>query len=366
MLMVLAACGTAGGAGAPTAGPPAAGDSGATLATQAPPPSPAPTSPSATGTTAAEPTPTARPIYAPDSVEPVTVPPAPTIVTVPLPSLIPTLPPATCGAADGTVTLAGRPVLLRAPALASRAPLVLVLHGYTGTPQSVETSSRFTDLATRVGAIVAYPQGTKVQPRGFGWASGANVFAVPDGDDVAVLSGILDELVAGHCVDPSRVLLVGESNGGGMVLRAVCDPRMNGRVTAVAPVIPAVGAATIAGCAADGLRPVPLLAVAGAADDVVPYLGTPDLLGQETWFGSVATDLNGCSTDVPLRTDPSLQVAIRTASGCAVNTALVTIGDGDHTWPGADVAAGGTQPAGGFLATEAIWALFAANVAAGN
>lgn len=368
MAFVLGACG--GGADVAdraATGPPTAGGGTAGVTSPAPTPASVTSGGAATSDAGSDEAPSStKALYEPEPVEPVTAPPAPTFQTVPLPSPVPTLAPATCTAANGTVTMAGRRVLLRAPALTGRSPVVIVLHGYTGSPESVEASSRFTDLGARVGAIVAYPRGTKVRPRGFGWSSGAGVFATPEADDVGVLAAILDELVASHCGDPSRVLLVGESNGGGMVLRAVCDPRLNGRVTAVAPVIAAVGAPTIAACGADDLRPVPLLAVAGAVDDVVPYGGQSPLLGQEAWFAEVATNLNGCLPGPPARTDPSPQVAIRTANGCTVNTALVTIGDGGHVWPGGPPVADGPAPAGGFLATEAIWALFAANVAAGN
>jgi polyhydroxybutyrate depolymerase len=371
-LLVLAACGgsTDGGSfGPPAAGQPAGQPPGQEAASPSPPPSDV-AAESTTASSAPEPSastpegsPTTR-LYDPPPVAPVVVPPA---TTLPLPTytLPTTIAPASCASADGFVTIAGHKVLLRAPALPARAALIIVLHGYTGSPEEVELTSGFTQLAARVGAIVAYPQGTKTRAGGYGWRSGAGVYETSTGDDVETIATVLSGLVAEHCADPARVLLVGESNGGGMAIKAACDPRINGHVTAVVPVIPAVGIRTLQGCDADGLRPVPLMVVAGQADDVVPFAGKPPLIGQEDWFRHVSTALNECS-DAPLgRTDPSSEVTILTASACKVNTALVVVNDGTHRWPGGP-SDNGQQQMGGFLATEAAWALFSANVAAGN
>ena len=76
---------------------------------------------------------------------------------------------------------------------------------------------------------------------GYGWNSGAGRFASSRyADDVGFLLALIDELVATACVDPARVTLLGESNGGGMVVRAVCDERLTGRVRSGVLVNPAI------------------------------------------------------------------------------------------------------------------------------
>lgn|GEM_PF-4513815 len=298
----------------------------------------------------------------PATFEPVTVPPPPSVDTVVLPTLPPTLPPVSCPGAEVAVEVAGRRVLVRSANVPARRPVVLVLHGHGGGPEEIELLSGATDLARRGEAVVAYPEGSRARPRGRTWATGAGARSAAEGDDVAFLAAVLDDMVANRCGDPERVLLLGHDAGAALAVRAACDPRLNGRVTAVTAVAAAAGFDTVGPCGADGLGPVPLLAVAGRADEVTPYDGEGPLLPQEAWFAAVAGPLNGCTADPPTRTDPSLQVAFLTAVGCQANTVLVTIGDGDHGWPGRPVTG---QPArAGFLATDAAWALLSALTAA--
>lgn len=230
-----------------------------------------------------------------------------------------------------------------------------MLHGYDGRPDRIEATSGWSVVADQGRAVVAYPQGTSVGRDGFGWSTGTARFSTAGVDDVAYLRQVVDVLVRAHCVDPSRVVLTGESNGGAMVLKAVCDPRFRGAVRLAAPVIPAVDAGPLAGCGA--APPVPTLAVAGRLDRVVPYDGTYSpgvvpLLGQEAWFARYLTAFD-CSGP-PLRSTPIDDAAIFVPVRCAVPMALVAVDDGVHTWPGGPTGTGGLPP-GRFLARQLIW-----------
>ncbi|MDY7106116.1 MAG: PHB depolymerase family esterase [Actinomycetota bacterium] len=217
---------------------------------------------------------------------------------------------------------------------------VVLLHGYTGSPEAIRTTSELSDAAAAAGVVVAYPEGRPVPDQvGYGWDAGTDVYSVPTGegdDDVAAVLATVDHLVADHCVDPGRVVLAGESNGGGMAVRVACDDRSHGRLRAVVPVIAAVGEATIAGCDADD--GVELLAAAGTGDVVVPFDGFDvaegSVLGQLDWFGRVATASNGCG---PTSLDPLPGVgAVATVEpeGCQHPSRLAVVGGGDHRWPG--------------------------------
>jgi poly(3-hydroxybutyrate) depolymerase len=146
---------------------------------------------------------------------------------------------------------------------------------------------------------------------------------------------MIDRLVTSYCVDPAHVVLAGESNGGGMTMRALCAPAVNARVAAAVAVIPAVDTAVIAPCRDAALQPRPLIVIAARADPAVPYAGSPLLLGQEAWFTSVAKSLNGCRD---VRITPGTEPATRalTGDGCRAPTTLVSVASDRHSWPQAD------------------------------
>mgnify|MGYP000951302372 CR=1 FL=1 len=203
-------------------------------------------------------------------------------------------------------------------------------------------------------AVVAYPVGTSVGADGFGWNTGTARFSTKGPDDVAYLREVVDALVEDHCVDPARVVLTGESNGGAMVVKAACDPRFSGAVRLAAPVIPAIDAGTLTTCGS--ARPIPTLAIAGRRDQVIPYDGRyagglVPLLGQEAWFERY-TQAFGCGG--PLRSTPIDDAQIQVAPGCAAPMALVAVDDAVHTWPGGPVGTGGLPP-GRFPAMVFIW-----------
>jgi polyhydroxybutyrate depolymerase len=241
-----------------------------------------------------------------------------------------------CAAVDGAVTLpSGRSMIVRAAATTHPRPAVLVLHGYTGSPASAEADSELTPSALADGMLVAYPQGSPLPSGGSAWNSGAGLYASTTGDDVDVLAGMIDALIASYCVEPRDVVLSGESNGAGMIIRAGCSAAVNHRISALVAVIPAVDPAVIAPCADAGLRPVPLLAVAAEHDLTVPYAGLIPLLGQVAWFTSVARQLDQCSSVVA---EPAGDSSASSLSGqrCTATAALVSVPSGEHRWPHAD------------------------------
>jgi poly(3-hydroxybutyrate) depolymerase len=81
--------------------------------------------------------------------------------------------------------------------------------GYTGSPSGIETFSELTPVAIAGAVAVAYPEGGPTTVGGFGWASGAGVFATTGVDDVGALGEMLDALIATGCIDPTRVTIAG-------------------------------------------------------------------------------------------------------------------------------------------------------------
>jgi polyhydroxybutyrate depolymerase len=283
------------------------------------------------------------------------------------PALLPTasasaLPASSCPAFRGAIAVgASRRAFVRRPALRGRAPAVIVLHGYTGSPERIEETSGWTELLAGREAMVVYPEGTPTKPEGFGWSTGAARFSTKGVDDVAYLRALVEALVADHCADPERVLLTGESNGGAMALLAACDARTGALFRLVAPVIPALDEGTLALCGeGPALR---LVAIAGMRDKVATYDGTyrpglSPLLGQEAWLLRVGALRNGCAAQDPARASIDDAVVI-TPRSCAAPIRLVAVEDGVHTWPGGPRGTAGLPP-GRFPATRTLWELFAA------
>ena len=109
-------------------------------------------------------------------------------------------------------------------------------------------------------------------------------------------TAVLDRVEQLTCVDASRVYATGVSNGGGMTALLGC--RLAWRLTAIAPV--AGGYGTQPPC--HPARPLAVLEVHGAADEVVPYAGkgaahvgnVPAYLGSGG-RSTAATGRRGCS-----------------------------------------------------------------------
>ncbi len=254
---------------------------------------------------------------------------------------------AKCRTTGGVISTAGgRNVVLRSKGLTGPSPTVLVLHGYTGTPAGIEKYSELTGLANSNGVAVAYPEGTATQQGGFGWSTGAGMFATSGVDDVKALSDMVDAVVATGCVDPQRLVISGESNGAGMALVAICDRRLWGRFAAAVLVIPAVDDGVLAHCQLNPARPpIGLSVVAGKLDQTVGYTdGRPPLLPAEQWFATAASLVNRCTSAAPVRNQVDEFAERLTSSGCAVCTEMFAVADGTHTWPGSTRGTGGLRP----------------------
>src|SRR5258705_509133 len=143
------------------------------------------------------------------------------------------------------------------------APLVLGLPGAGQTARDFAAYTGFSKLADRKGFSVAYPTATGSRPY---WNISGALPGKPD--DVAYLREVIPAAVRAACADPARVGVTGVSNGGGMTARLACDAA--DLIAAAAPV--AGGYRSLPDCRPP--RPVPILEIHGAVDQVVPYRGT--------------------------------------------------------------------------------------------
>jgi polyhydroxybutyrate depolymerase len=270
-------------------------------------------------------------------------------------------------------------------------PLVLVIHGYTGTAEALEmrymSFSRNADLN---GYVAAYPQATGFEVDGkliTSWNDLAcNRSSGPEGpictddaddyptppecgeprpcdwcschDDVGFIAALLDELEGTLCIDLDRVYATGISNGAMFVNRLGCD--LSDRFAAVAPV-----AGTLArgfNCAPPPSPKISLLDIYGTRDRVVPFDGSaagdgflyvPVAKVMTAWAGP---DSQRCATeDTPYETAHEGAAEFRCVqrAGCASGAEVVSCSwAGDHDWPheGEDK-----------FAADVIWNFFAKN-----
>lgn len=221
------------------------------------------------------------------------------------------------------------------------APLVVLLHGFGASGQLQELLFNLKPLADQHGFLYVYPDGTSNKKGQRFWnatdACCANDPTAPD--DVAYLTGLVDEIASRWSVDPKRVYFIGHSNGGFMSYRMACD-----RADRVAAIGSLAGAMWLdkTRCAPSG--PVAVMQVHGDADDTVLYAGStsptfPTPSAKQSVLDWVEFD--GCQptedTSAPPRDlDKDLAGAestgLRWSAGCKGGTAveLWTIAGGGH------------------------------------
>ena len=242
-------------------------------------------------------------------------------------------------------TASGRRVVLRATTLDEPTPTIIVLHGYSGTPEAIEKFAELTDAANADGVSVMYPEGIPTPFGGFGWSTGAGLFSTSGTDDVEALGEMIDAAIDTGCVDGERVVISGESNGAGMALVALCDERLRPRLSAAVLVIPAVDDGVLAHCPPTKTAPIGMSVVAGKLDETVGYTeGRPPFLAAEQWFQMVASRVNACPPQSPTRIEIDAVVERLDMSECAACTEMFAIADGTHTWPGSSRGTGGLAP----------------------
>jgi len=142
-------------------------------------------------------------------------------------------------------------------------PVVMMLHGGSSTAEQYMRKTDWVNKANEEGFLVAYPNATRpdmsspptglVMKDGFPapetpikgrpetgnpqtWNDEGNYAqaVVPDIDDIAFLSALIDDMVSRFAVDEKRVYCAGISNGGHMTLRVGVE--LSERIAAIAPV----------------------------------------------------------------------------------------------------------------------------------
>lgn len=184
-------------------------------------------------------------------------------------------------------------------------PVILALHGKGDNGHDFLVG---TGLG-KARAIVAAPTGS-----GLAW-SPAPYARTSFEEDKARIDALLDDLIATHNVDTSRIYVVGFSNGGGLAVELSLH---SDRFAAVATVSAAVRAS--AEEIAQAPAPVDYLNIHGTYDDVVPYGGE-----QRSPYSGVEDDV--------IQPAPEVVAGFARRNGDAARTEHRRVEKMGHEWP---------------------------------
>jgi len=211
--------------------------------------------------------------------------------------------------------------------------LVIALHGGGGQGRGMRRLTGFDALADKKGFLVAYPDGLNRQ-----WNDSREfIQGKTQADDVAFIKLLITSLKQQYTIN--RVFITGMSNGAMMTYRLACE--LSDQLTAAAP----VAGNLVKGYDCKPANAVPLLAINGTADPLVPYNGgmvareRGEVISTEDTMKFWATN-NGCSGNPTEEALPDIdpsdnsRVYKRTYPACTAPLILYRIEGGGHTWPG--------------------------------
>lgn len=209
--------------------------------------------------------------------------------------------------------------------------LVLGFHGAGSNSEQFAAYSRFSAAADREGFIVAYPRALGEHPY---W----NTAAGWKNPDLQFVSDLISDL-EGRCnIDPDQIYASGHSNGGGMANRLACD--LADRIAAIGTVSGAYQGSE--DCSPS--QPVPVFAVHGTDDPVVPYNGFQNtaqppaayfLIGVPIpQWASAWANRNECEAN-PSEVVHDVLTSEKKWSDCraGADVVLYSIQGGGHGWP---------------------------------
>ncbi len=222
------------------------------------------------------------------------------------------------------------------------APLVFVLHGYSGSAGGIMGYSGMNAVAEQNGFAVCYPQGLSDQSGYNFWNVGYEFHDNQTVDDVDFLSSLAGYLQDEYNLNEENTFSTGMSNGGDMSYMLGCQA--NDIFTAIAPV---------AGCMMEEIyntcdsSPVPVFEIHGDNDDVTLWDG--DMQNNDGWgaYYSIEdgielwVEINGCQNNEEIflpntnLSDGSYIINHRYFD-CNENAEvwLYEVVNGGHDWPG--------------------------------
>lgn len=149
-------------------------------------------------------------------------------------------------------------------------PLIVSLHGFTGTAAWNDLYWGLSDLTRELGIMLIMPNGRKnLQGAQFWSATDACCnFGGASDDDDAYIRGLIEEAQLHFNIDPKRIAVMGHSNGGFMSYRMACD-----HADLVTHIGPLAGSSFFAEGRCAPVRPVSVFNIHGTWDMTIRYGG---------------------------------------------------------------------------------------------
>ncbi|MBI5959497.1 MAG: prolyl oligopeptidase family serine peptidase [Chloroflexi bacterium] len=225
-------------------------------------------------------------------------------------------------------------------------PLVIGLHGGSGSARQFEDNAEINDKADDLGMIVVYPDGTGgLQTWNSGYCCGRA--KAEDVDDVGFIRALIETLQGTLNLDPDRIYAMGMSNGAMMSYRLAAEA--SDVFAAVGPVAGSIGGQADENSSLWIIpapsEPVSIISIHGQQDESVLYEGgvSQGKLDAGRVDLSVAESIgfwveqNGCSSTPQTETTHAGNI-IHDVYPCpaGIGVELYTVVDGDHSWPGAE------------------------------
>ncbi len=191
----------------------------------------------------------------------------------PLSILFLTTPLALAGSGDFTVNLGRGAVTVHVPDVyqaGEPAPLIVLLHGYSGSGAWQEFYMGFRPYQEEYGFIYTYPDGL-TDSSGYQYWNGTDACCDFDNsgvDDAAYLKDLVTAIQQQVDIDPRRIHFVGHSNGAFMAYRMACE-----HGDWVASVAGLAGATFKNRAMCTPSEPVHVLQIHGTSDSTIGYNG---------------------------------------------------------------------------------------------
>lgn len=226
-------------------------------------------------------------------------------------------------------------------------PLVIVLHGAFSNGKDMDKLTGFSNIAEREKFFLAYPEGIGIFGYFQHWNAGfcCGKALKDDIDDVGFVKSVYEDITSILSIDPTRVYLVGYSNGGMLAHRFACEQT---HLLAAMSVISASAGGTspeTPGKKWQMPRPettLPVIFLHGTDDMSVPYEGGRSRLkNRENTYWSVEksagfwVENNNCNSQ-PFSDEINNRVARKTWKECngKETVVLYTLKGWPHQWPG--------------------------------
>lgn len=246
-------------------------------------------------------------------------------------------------------------------------PLVFMLHGGAGSPETYMELTSFNDKAREEGFYVIYPGGTGLRSRIdniLTWNAGHCCGAAlrNNHDDVGFFRDMIALVTDELAIDTNRIYVAGLSNGGMMAYRLAAE------------LSDLFAAAAVSSGSIGGYLPrdpdtlimppqpenaVPILHVHGIQDDQVPFYG-----GEEPYHALSVQDAldfwveaNQCDPNAQtvLSDDEQILRTTYTCDATSTTVNLIALVNGGHSWGGLFGVPASQQP---ININDEIWSFF--------